>query len=160
MWRSFVLAGAALVSFASTVGAEEHDHETRVGSLTVTHPWTRAAGAGNDTVVFLELSNAGDRVTLMGAESEVAERVDIVGAELGTDGEQGYQAVGAVDVPSGDFDFDPGGLGLLLSGLRQDLAEGDTFELELQFSTGEHAHIHVEVQSADAVAHSHAGHSH
>jgi hypothetical protein len=144
----------------TALAEDDHDHEASIGSLTVVHPWARAAAAGGETLVFFEIDNDGEAVQLAGAETAVAAGVEIVGATLGNDGMLTYQSVGAVQIASGHFALEPDGLGLRLSGLTQDLAQGDEFELEVRFGSGEHLDLHVEVEAADATAHSHAGHSH
>lgn len=152
---------AAILLLGSTLPglAEDHDHEVSVGAITVVHPWARAAKAGGDTLVFMEILNSGAADTLESASTPVAGEVSIVGATL-SDGESAYQNVGAIDIAPGDFDLDPSGLGLLLSGLTQDLAQGGDFELTLHFASQGDVTMHVEVEAADAKQHSHAGHSH
>tara|TARA_R110002020_G_scaffold34324_2_gene104474 strand:- start:12111 stop:12599 length:489 start_codon:yes stop_codon:yes gene_type:complete len=144
----------------TALAQDEHDHEASIGSLTIVHPWARAAAAGEDTLVFLEIDNDGAAVQLAGAETGIASSVEIVGAALGADGKMIYQSVGAVQIAPGHFALEPDGLGLRLTGLSQDLVAGDEFELEVMFGNGDHLDLHVEVEAADATAHSHAGHSH
>lgn len=70
-----------------------------------------------------------------------------------------YQPVGEFQLPVGEFDFDPNGLGLRLNDLTAELKEGEHFPLHLLLGDGE-LEISVEVEASDAMTHSHAGHSH
>lgn len=144
----------------AALAQDEHDHEASIGNLTIVHPWARAAKAGEDTLVFFEIENAGAAVDLTGAETAVAASVVLIGATLGGDGALAYQDVGSVQIAAGHFALEPDGLGLRLAGLTQDLLQGEDFELEVRFGNGDHLDLHVEIEAADATQHSHAGHSH
>lgn len=147
------------VSPMPSVVAGEHAHEVSAGAITIVHPWARAAQAGGSTLVFFEIENAGATDRLLGAETGAAQSVEIVG--LGLDnGAVSHKTVGAIDIETGDFDFDPKGLGLFLDTLNQDLVAGGVFELELTFAEAGPVHVHVQIEAADARQHSHAGHSH
>lgn len=158
--RPFVLPFLLLA--ATPLSAQDHahdDHEASLGAITVIHAWTRATGQGADAVVFFEIENAGEPVVLSGGEAENAASVEVVGAAMGEDGALAYQPVGPFTIPSGEFQFDPNGLGLKLNALTKDLKQGDHFPLHLLIGDGE-LEISVEVEASDASAHSHAGHSH
>jgi periplasmic copper chaperone A len=142
--------------------AQDHahdDHEASLGAIKVIHAWTRATGQGEDALVFFEIENAGEPVVLNGGEAENAANVEVVGAAMGADGALAYQPIGPFKIPSGEFQFDPNGLGLKLTELTTDLKQGDHFPLHLLIGDGE-LEISVEVEASDANAHSHAGHSH
>lgn len=159
MRLTMVLAAVLLSGSVLPALAQDHAHEVSAGAITLVHPWARAAKAGADTLVFMEIVNEGAADKLESASTAAAASVSIVGATL-SDGEASYQDVGAVDIPAGDFDLDPNGLGLLLTGLTQDLEQGGDFELTVHFATAGDVTVHVEIEAADATQHSHAGHSH
>jgi len=145
--------------------AQDHDHgheEQHVfeaNGLEVVHPWARAAGAGEETFVFFELHNEGAPDRLVSARSEAAEDIHIVGLTISADG-TAVQDVGEIDIPEGEFAFDPGGLALELHGLKMALDEGDHLDLTLEFANAGTVGIEVAVEAANAAQHSHAGHSH
>lgn len=151
-----------LLLVSTPLAAQDHghdDHEASLGAVTVIHAWTRATGQGEDAVVFFEIENAGEPVVLSGAEATNSASVEVVGATMGADGVMAYQPVGEFQLPRGEFDFDPNGLGLRLNDLTTELKQGDHFPMHLLIGDGE-LEISVEVEASDAVAHSHAGHSH
>lgn len=156
------LALPLLLLAAAPALAQDHahnDHEASLGAITVIHAWTRATARGEDAVVFFEIENAGEPIVLSGAEAANAGSVEVVGATMGADGAMAYRPVGEFQLPGGEFDFDPNGLGLRLNDLTVELKEGDHFPLHLLLGDGE-LEISVEVEASDAMAHSHAGHSH
>ncbi|APG95467.1 copper chaperone PCu(A)C [Sinorhizobium americanum] len=146
--------------YASNAMAEDHEsHVAAMGDIRVVHPWARAADAGGSTLVFMDIENAGGPVRLTRVRTDVAERAELVGIVMeGT--ELTTAAVGAIDVPVGEVQLDPGGLAIKLDGLSQELAVGDGIEMVLSFEPGGELTVHSEVEPADAREHSHAGHSH
>jgi len=148
---------------ASGVAAQDHDehehHSAEAGAIAVTHPWARAASAGGETLVFMEIENDGESDVLEAVHTDLADSASIVGISF-AGGSQSLQPFETFEIPRGEFDFDPAGIAILLEGLTAPLAEGDEFELELVFRSAGELHLHVEVESATATQHSHAGHNH
>ncbi|MBC8129749.1 MAG: copper chaperone PCu(A)C [Rhizobiaceae bacterium] len=160
MFRTNAALGAiALLIVGGRALAENDAHATSVGSLTIVHAWARAADAGEDTLVFLEIANAGEADRLTGAATLVAGSVLIVGLTNAV-GEISTSPIGPVDVPPGAFELDPGGLALELRGLRQPLGIGTEVEMTLSFEKAGDVLVHVEIEARDAMQHSHAGHAH
>lgn len=138
---------------------EGHEHSTEVGSITVEHAWARAAGSGADTLVFMDIENAGEADELVSASTDIAASATIVGVQHGAEGSTTVE-LGPIELSAGDTHLDPSGMAIKLTGLTQELAQGDHFELSLQLEHAGEVHIEVEVEAADASQHSHAGHSH
>ena len=111
-------------------------------------PWSRAT-AGQNGAVFMSLGCiAGD--TLLKAESDVAERV-----ELHTHIQEGdtfrMREVDSIEVPAGkQVELKPGGLHLMLMGLKKELEKGQSFEVTLHFKKAGTQKITVPVKSAGA----------
>ncbi|MCW5714834.1 MAG: copper chaperone PCu(A)C [Bauldia sp.] len=154
MRNSFALAFAGLLSTAA-LAQETDEHVFTAGALTIEHPWVRAAQAGADTLAFAEFINTGPADTLLSVAAPVAAAAEIVGLTL-EGGVIGTVAVGPVEIPTGAFSFDPGGLGLMLHGVAEALAVGTEIELTLSFAIAGEVTIHVLVEPANAMAHSHA----
>lgn len=154
MRNSFALAFAGLLSTAA-LAQEADEHVFVAGALTIEHPWVRAAQAGADTLAFAEFINTGPADTLLSVTTSVAASAEIVGLTL-DGGVIGMVAIGAIEIPTGAFSFDPGGLAVALHGLTEALVEGAEIELTLTFAIAGEVTIHVLVEAADAVAHGHA----
>ncbi len=157
---SAFLVAAAVAAMPLAASADDHDHHVaEAGSIRVVHPWARAAEKGANTLVFMEIENAGAADELQGGRAELAQAVRVVGF-VAKDGVAGTQEVGAVEVPAVDFHLDPGGLALELVGLREAISQGGHFARTLSFRDAGELTLHVDVEAATASQHSHAGHAH
>lgn len=154
MKPSFALAFAGLLA-TSALAQEADEHVFVAGPLTIEHPWVRAAPAGGETLAFAEIINVGAPDTLLGASSPAAATIEIVGLLI-DGGAIGMMPVGPIEIPTGAFTLDPGGLGLALRDLAAELVEGTEIELTLTFAIAGAVTIHVLVEATNAMAHSHA----
>jgi periplasmic copper chaperone A len=160
MLRKLAPTVIAMLLAALPAAAAEDDAEHHVaqkGDIKVVHAWSRATEAG-EGAVFLEIENRGakdDRLT--GAETDVADRVEIHGATM-QDGEMVSQPLELVDVPAdGEFALEPGSVFLKLVGLKEPLRQGEGLEVGLEFAEAGELDVHVLVEAADATQHSDAG---
>jgi copper(I)-binding protein len=113
--------------------------------------WARAV-AGTDTArvhsaVYFTLDNPGDTpLRLVAAETDVAERTELHETTM-EGGVMRMRPVEGVDVPpGGSVTLEPGGLHVMLLGVRRDLAAGDTFALTLRFADGGERTLEVTVR--------------
>ncbi|MFO8175398.1 MAG: copper chaperone PCu(A)C [Longimicrobiales bacterium] len=99
-----------------------------------TDPAGGEALPGVNSAVYLTVRNSGGAPdTLTGASSPAAERVEIHESYLEGDVMR-MREVGPLPVPAdGEVDLRPGGLHLMLVGLRESLLEEDTLSLVLDF---------------------------
>ena len=154
---------AAPVAQAGDGHAHSHGtdhHKTEVAGIAIVHGWARATRSG-ETQVFLELRNGtGGEVTLTGAHVPgSAARAQVMGAPLKAGGDP--VALGAFAVAAGlEFELDPEGVYLHLSGLDAALEQGTTLPLVLELDPVGEVEIVIDVEAANARQHSHAGHDH
>lgn len=141
------------------VQAEEHEHVAAAGDIRVVHAWARAAAAGSDTLVFMDIENKGAADRLLSAETGEAKSSELVGITM-KDGASSTAPLGPVDIGSGETMLDPGGMAIALRGLTGDLVKGEDFELVIRFEKAGPVELDVEIEAADATQHSHAGHAH
>lgn len=132
-FMKYILRLIAAVAMLSSTVAFAHDYTQ--GSIKIDHPWSRATVAGipNGGAYFvLENSGEGDD-RLVSASSPIADKV-----ELHTNLKDGevvrMRQVDAVDVPAGSrVALEPGGMHVMLMGLKEPLTEGASFPLTLVF---------------------------
>jgi copper(I)-binding protein len=144
--RRTLLGAALLLAPASALATT-----TEAGALRLENPWTRAANAGGQGGGFLVIRNTGaaaDR--LLSAASPAAQRM-----ELHThvrDGEvMRMRPVNDIPVPgNGSVTLQPGGLHLMLIGLTQPLAVGQSVPVTLRFERAGEVTINLAVQAAGA----------
>ena len=125
-----------------------------VSSIQVTNVFARATN-GKNGAVFMTLKNEGnkaDKLIAATASDAVANK-----CELHTHIVEGntyrMREVPSIDVPAGsEVQLKPGGLHVMLMGLKQHLVRGQTFDLTLAFESGANVNVAVPVKSAGAMS--------
>ena len=100
-------------------------------------PFVRAAPAGGVSALFLDVENpTGDADTLLAARTDAAGRVEIHRTQETADGlSEMVEVEGGLAVPAGEtVSLEPGGLHVMLLDVQRDLVEGDSLDVELEFS--------------------------
>jgi copper(I)-binding protein len=130
------------------------------GSLTVEQPWARpTARSAPNGAVYLTIANAGPAADrLVQAHAEVSAKTELH-THLNEGGVMRMRPVTAIDIPAGGkAELKPGGLHVMLLGLKAPLAAGTRFPLTLTFETSAPVTVTVTVQR-DAAAAGHGGHA-
>jgi len=154
------LLSAAALALALAVGAAPLAAQTASQpTVQVSQPWTRATATGQAVGGgYLTLRNSGpvaDR--LLGARSPAAERVELHSMAMEGDVMK-MRPVDAVDVPAGgSVELKPGGLHLMLLGLKKPLQPGQSVPLTLRFEKAGDVPVQLQVQGSGAPAQD-AGH--
>ena len=123
------------------------------GGLDIQRPWARATiGQSKNAVVYMTIANKGSRTDrLLGADSPIARRAGLHGHTM-SDGIMKMRPVAAIDVAGGGaVELSPGGLHIMLMGLRAPLEEGGRFLLTLTFETAGRIELAVAVMGATAM---------
>ncbi|QQA42513.1 copper chaperone PCu(A)C [Pelagovum pacificum] len=138
---------------------DDDGHVSELGDLRVLHAWSRAT-SGPDALVFMSIDNDGEQIAVLsGAEAEMADSASLVGAPINAGGDP--LPLEMLEVAGGTmFDMRPDTVYILLEGIDGPFAEGDAFEVELEFEELGHLHVNVDVEAENAQQHSHAGHMH
>lgn len=143
MFRCAITAAMVTLACGTAVA-----HETKVGSLTIEHAWARPAVKGN-SAAYMVIMNAGSDDRLTGVSSEVAEKTELHSTTIDAQGVGKMVPVQAVDVPSGgQAKLAPGGLHVMLVGLKEALKEGQEFDLTLEFEHAGPVAVEVEVEKS------------
>ncbi len=123
----FVLA----LAFSASVLADA------AATVAVEKPFARKAmKAQRNSAAFMTLRNSGPAVAVVAAESPVAEIVELH-THIHDKGVMRMRKIDKIDVPAGgEVTLQPGGLHVMLLGLKQDLNEGDTITVTLKFNDG------------------------
>ncbi|WP_372399182.1 copper chaperone PCu(A)C [Azospirillum sp. HJ39] len=135
-------------------------HEYRAGPIEIGHPWARAtATAAPNGGAYLSLTNGGtaeDR--LLAASTPVAEKAELH-THLNENGVMKMREVPAIAVPPGEtVKLAPGGLHVMLLGLKQPLVKGSNFPLTLRFEKAGNVDVEVAVQAAGESKPEHGDH--
>ncbi len=144
---SVLLIGGALALWSSLSVA----HEYWAGTLKIEHPWSRATAAGAAVGAgFMTITNSGRADALLAASSPVAERVEL---HLGRIENRVMQMrrLERIELPAGEtVRLEPGGLHLMLIGLKQPLVEGSRVPLVLRFAGSGERKIELQVEALGA----------
>ena len=132
-----LLAGGLAAALLSALGQARAEMASfALGNLVVESPWARESVTPTGAA-YLTVRNGGDRDDrLIGVASAVADRAELHGSAM-EGGVMKMRPVEAVVVPAhGEAALEPGGLHVMLMGLKGRLEEGGSFALTLEF---EHA---------------------
>lgn len=152
LMRRYVAAGLVAASFA----AFAHNHGMKAGDLAIEDAWARASAGGQiNGAAYLKIRNAGATDRLLSASAPVANVT-----ELHTHVMDGttmrMRKVEAIDVTGGTVtELKPGGLHVMLIGLKAPLKAGTKFPLTLKFERAGEVQVDVEVRTAAPAQHKH-----
>ena len=142
-----------LAIFSVVVGSFALAAESRHGDLVIGQPWARASiGKAPNGAAYMTISVQGTEADrLIAAESEVARRVELHTHMM--DGDiMRMRPVAAIEVAPGEPTvLQPGGLHVMLMGLKSPLTEGQRFALTLVFERGGRVEVDVAVLGATAI---------
>jgi copper(I)-binding protein len=153
--KTAIILGMVL-GIAGIAGATSA-HEFKAGGITIEHPWARSTAASiPNGAVYLVLSNEGQQTDrLISASSPIAQKAE-VHTHVADEGVMRMRPISAVEVmPGSPTALAPGGLHIMLLGLKEPLVRGKAFPLTLTFEKAGPVNMEVEVQGPGAMAPSH-----
>lgn len=128
--------------------------------VTISEGYVRATPPmGPNTAAFMQLENGGDQERMLVAlSSPAAEKAELHNVQE-QDGVMQMRPVDGIPVPvGGKVSLQPGGLHIMLLGVKQPLAEGDEVTLELRWDNGDTEQLSLPVR--DIRVQSQHGHGH
>ncbi len=153
-----LLAAILLFGLAGTAEA----HGVSAGDIEIIHPNipqpapTAATAAG-----YLAIANGGSHPDrLIGIETEVAAKAQLHETRIGPEGVATMAHVeGGVEIPAGDtLVLEPGGLHIMLMGLKVRLSEGEMVPATLIFEEAGRVEVEFMIDPPGAEGHGHADH--
>ena len=156
-------------------GGHDHHHHNHgaaaasTSDITVTQAWTRpVAAAGGMGVGYGTITNAAKQNdALIGASSDAASRVELHETTINDAGVASMKKVDRLEVASGkSIELKPGGLHLMLIGMKQPLQDGQTVSVTLKFEHAGEVAVELKAQKAapdgkaDQHDHLHEHHDH
>jgi copper(I)-binding protein len=142
---TFVLAGILLLSACSAVE-----------DIEVHEAWARPTAQGNTAAAYFSLHNhTQNNDELIGASSAIADMVEIHESKMEND-VMTMNMVSSIPLKAGDeLTFEPGGLHVMLIGVKQELNVGDEFELVLKFKNHADITVNVKVEQDGGMGNNH-----
>ena len=148
-YRALILVAAMGMVFPTVAD------ETTVGALTIEDAWARAsAGPAKAGAAYVTITNGGAETDRLIAVTTPVANKAAVHAHMMDGGVMKMRPVEAVEVNPGEPTvFMPGGLHVMLMGLKAPLMKGDTFPLTLTFEKSGMAEVRVRVLGIGAARH-------
>jgi protein SCO1 len=152
------LLAAVPAGAAATAGTAEVDARIAPaadaalsGSIRVVGAWSRSTAPGASVgVVYFEVINAGPADTLLTIECPAAQRAEMHDTAR-VEGIMKMRPVPSVDIPAGGrVAFHPGGLHVMLIGIKQPLQEGGRLPLTVEFRHAGKLRIEATIQGLGA----------
>jgi copper(I)-binding protein len=137
--------------------------QTAGAELQVHHPWARASlGAHQTGAAYFTLVNFGSAADrLIAVSTPAAERAQLHGHSMDDQGVMKMRPVDGIEAPpKSETSLEPGGLHVMLMGLRAPLKEGESIALTLRFEQAGEIDVTVTILAPGAMgpAHHHQGH--
>jgi len=103
-------------------------------AITIQHAWSRPAAAGQVGVIYFTVTDSGAPDTLTAVATPIAQDAMLHQSSV-VDGHSQMRMIDSVPVAAGKpAKLAPGGLHVMLMGLKRKLAPGDTFPVTLTFA--------------------------
>jgi copper(I)-binding protein len=118
------------------------------GEMTVTQGWARPAVTGQNGAVYFVINNkTGQDDTLLEVRGDVADAVEVHMSQMNETGVMSMERQVSASIPAGSsVEFKPGGLHVMLIGLKKDLQPGDTIDIALDFQNAGEVYLSVPVR--------------
>lgn len=142
----------ALVGVLALAGAPAHAHDYTLGALRIVEPYARATPPGARTAgAWMRIENRGNgNDELVGVASPAADGVELHVMRMEGNVAQ-MRPVNQIGIPAGTIvALVPNGYHVMLVGLHQPLAAGESFPLTLSFAKAGKIEIEVGVIALDA----------
>jgi copper(I)-binding protein len=151
MKNPILIAGLILAGLTTAI-LPAHAEPQRHGDITIEKAWARATpGRARNGGAYVTIRNSGDADRLLSASGDIAERVELH-THLMDSGIMKMRQVEAIDLPAnGSVDMKPGGLHIMLMGLKAPLKPDDAFELILHFATAGDIKVEFKVGAVGAM---------
>ncbi|MEO7151771.1 MAG: copper chaperone PCu(A)C [Burkholderiaceae bacterium] len=157
-----ILAAALVVAAAALVAPSATAHAFKLGPISIGHPYARPTAPGQPIGgAYLSLVTAGGPERLVSATTPAAAAVEL--HSMSMDGNvMRMRELAAIDlVPGQTVTLEPGGVHLMLTGLKAPLKAGQKFPLTLSFERAGSVVVTVNVEADSAAApaaHDHTKH--
>jgi periplasmic copper chaperone A len=145
--------------FLATVSIAACAHDVKHGNITIGHPFARATPAVvKNSAAYMVFDNKGTADKLLSVTGDIAREIQIH-TMITEAGVMKMRELPSLDIPAGTkTELKPGGLHIMLIGLKDGLKEGTKFPLKLKFEKA--GEVTVEVVAEKPSGHDHSEHKH
>ncbi len=146
-------AVGALLAIVGSAGASAH--ETTIGALTISSPFTRATPPGAPVGGgYMTITNSGTEADrLIGGSTDFADAVEIHRMIMDGDVIKMRRVEDGLEIPAGgEVVLKPGGLHLMFRKLNEPLRQGETHTVRLMFEKAGEVEVEFTVERLGATA--------
>ena len=146
--RNLTLAATLFTAGSAFADSHEGMHGMQQGDIQIQHAYARAVPPGQpNSAAFMTLRNQGDAANAVVSASSPAAKVVELHTHTMDGGMMKMRKIEKIDLPAkGEAVLKPGGLHIMLIGLKQQLKPGMKVELTLKFADGSQSMITMPVQ--------------
>ncbi len=143
-----LVAALAAFALAAPVTTPATAHEERVGAITIVHPRSRPVAQGQNGVIYLDMRNEGEADDrLLAVDTPLATKVELHESTM-EDGIHRMEKVESIALPAGaTVALAPGGLHVMLIGLKFALFAEETIPVTLSFERAGDVTVSVSVEA-------------
>jgi len=117
--------------------------------IEIRNAWMRQTAQGENGAVYFVLHNySAVEDELIGVSAEIAQAVEIHESTMTNDVMQMRMLSSVPLEASAEVEFSPGGLHIMLVGLKREINIGDSIKITLHFKNNEDSTVHVPVQQS------------
>ena len=142
--RTLLIAGGALA--ATVLGA--HADGFKVGQVMIDGPWARVTLQNRPAAAYMTIHNMAESADrIVAVSSPLADKVEMHTHSM-SDGVMRMRQVEAIDLPAkGHAELKPGGLHLMIFGLKRQIKKGEMLPLKLTLKRAGEVEIEAAVGS-------------
>lgn len=125
-----------LFSISCIPQKEKQSSKTTEGKIVIQNARARSASEGMMSAAYLTIVNGTSETdTLTGVSTDIASKAEVHESFQQGNGMAGMRPAGKLFIkPGSQLELKPGGYHIMLIQLKQDVAEGDTIDLALNFA--------------------------
>ena len=146
--RSLALTTTLFASASAMAGSHEGMHGNQHGNIHIQHAYARAVPPGQpNSAAFMTLRNMSDAANAVVSASSPAAEVVELHTHTMDGGMMKMRKIEKIDIPAkGMTELKPGGLHIMLIGLKEQLKPGMKVSLSLKFADGSESSVEAPVQ--------------
>ena len=146
--RSLALTTTLFASASAMAASHEGMHGNQHGNIQIQHAYARAVPPGQpNSAAFMTLRNMSDASNAVVSASSPAAKVVELHTHTMDGGMMKMRKVEKIDIPAkGTTELKPGGLHIMLIGLKEQLKPGMKVSLTLKFADGSESSVEAPVQ--------------
>jgi copper(I)-binding protein len=145
--KKFLMVTLALVFFLSACGTSA-PVAAQKGGIEITAPFANAAAAGDNSAAYMSIKNTGAEAdTLLKATCDAAMMVQVMETKI-EGGVMSMAEVPGIDLPAGgSVELKSGSYHIMLMNLKQELKEGTSISITLEFAKAGKVTLEVPVKA-------------